>query len=128
MLNKIKNTLYALLLLVCGGVYTQEKDDAMYIFLFFWGGLFCIWVTFFVLRLTIKKGKEINDKYKSNSIDKRKEEEKIYSKIYSEIQSNELKEGLMAKALAKSHGNKQKAEALYVQFRFQSLKDDKTLN
>ena len=100
----------------------------MYIFLFFWGGLFCIWETFFVLRLTIKKGKEINDKYKSNSIDKRKEEEKIYSKIYSEIQSNELKEGLMAKALAKSHGDKQKAEALYVQFRFQSLKDDKTLN
>jgi len=59
--------------------------------------------------------------FKSQAI--KRLEEKIYSKIAAEIQSGEIEQGTWAKGLAEANGDKEKAEARYIQLRFKKIKE-----
>jgi len=124
MLKKIRNIAYVVLLLICSGVSQHTATDDIAIDMLLFGGIIGIWVIYIFLSFISKKGKEINSEYKNYNSNKRSKEEKIYSQIYSEIESNTFRKGLMAKALEQSHGDRKKAESLYVKFRFQSIKDE----
>lgn len=50
-------------------------------------------------------------------------EEKIYNKIATEIQSGNIEQGTWAKGLAEANGDKEKAEARYIQLRFKKIKE-----
>jgi ribosomal protein S8 len=51
-------------------------------------------------------------------------EEQLYEKVVNELQQNVRKNGLWAKAIAKSQGDEAKAKALYISLRVQSLMDE----
>ena len=51
-------------------------------------------------------------------------EEAFYQKVLNEIQKGFMREGIYAKALADSLGDKSKAESLYIKYRVQILKDE----
>lgn len=59
-----------------------------------------------------------------SSKEQRKTEEYLYSIVTEEIESNEIKKPLYVKALADSDNDKQKAQALYIKYRVQKLKDE----
>jgi hypothetical protein len=63
-------------------------------------------------------------KFKQPSASDRLMEEQLYSGVLNEIQSGIKREGLWAKAIAKSGGSESKAKSLYIEFRVQSMKDD----
>ena len=63
-------------------------------------------------------------KFKSQKAVDRINEEKIYEAIVKELQQGIRREGLWAKALAKSEGNESKAKSLYIEFRAQSITDE----
>ena len=50
-------------------------------------------------------------------------EEKIYDKIATEIQSGNTEQGTWAKGLAEANGDKERAEARYIQLRFKKIKE-----
>lgn len=54
----------------------------------------------------------------------RRNEEKIYAAVLNEMQQGIRREGLWAKAIAKSEGNENKATSLYLEYRAQSLADE----
>lgn len=66
--------------------------------------------------------KEINNKLKG--AEGRIREEIIYAAVMKEIKSGSKREGLWAKALSESEGNKAKAESLYIKYRVQSIEDE----
>jgi hypothetical protein len=66
--------------------------------------------------------KEINNKLKG--AEGRIREEIIYAAVMKEIKSGSKREGLWAKALSGSEGNKSKAESLYIKYRVQSIEDE----
>lgn len=49
-------------------------------------------------------------------------EEKMYSDVVDEIKAGQVSQGLFAKALAESNGNKTEAESRYVTLRVDQLK------
>lgn len=51
-------------------------------------------------------------------------EEQLYALVADELRSNIRRDGLWAKAIAKSEGKEEKARALYMQYRVQSLQDE----
>ncbi len=51
-------------------------------------------------------------------------EEQFYEQVVNEIANGYLRNGLWAKAIANSNGQDEKAKALYIQYRVQSLKDE----
>ena len=57
----------------------------------------------------------------------RLQEEQLYEFILDEIETGSIRRGLMAKALANSGGNEQKAQADYIKLRLQSLIDENTV-
>ena len=63
-------------------------------------------------------------KFKQPSASDRLLEEQLYSDVLNEVQSGVKREGLWAKAIAKSNGNESKAKSLYIEFRVQSMRDD----
>ena len=63
-------------------------------------------------------------KVKQTAIVDRLVEEKLYAQVLREIESGLRRDGLWAKAFQKSHGNEQKAKALYYEYRIQSIKDE----
>ena len=68
--------------------------------------------------------------FKSNSIKNalnREIEEKLFEQAYAEIEAGIVRKGLMAKALAKSNGDVEKADALYLNLRVQSLIDEEKI-
>ena len=61
---------------------------------------------------------------KFKNADDRQREELVYKEILIEIQKGIRRDGLLAKALVDAEGDKDKAEALYVKYRAQSLFDE----
>lgn len=61
------------------------------------------------------------------SATKRLVEEKIYEKVVQELAQGHRRDGLWAKALAVSNGVDEKAKALYIQYRVQSIRDEAEL-
>ena len=59
-----------------------------------------------------------------NSAAQRLREEHLYERVVDELAHEKRRNGLWAKALADSSGNKEHAEALYIQYRVQSIKDE----
>ena len=51
-------------------------------------------------------------------------DEPLYEQVLSELENGQKRNGLWAKALANSDGLIEKANALYIQYRFQSIKDE----
>jgi|TARA_R110000787_G_scaffold13751_5_gene42861 hypothetical protein len=70
----------------------------------------------------------IFDKFKTQSIGARLIEEKLYEVVANELQNGVRRNGLWAKALAKSQGDESKAKALYISYRVQSLKDESEIS
>lgn len=64
------------------------------------------------------------EKIKISSAGRRLYEEKLYEQVVSELINGEKRSGLWAKALANSNGIEEKAKALYIQYRVQSIKDE----
>lgn len=59
-----------------------------------------------------------------SSKEQRKVEEQLYSAVAEEIDRNEIHKALWTRALADSNNDKQKAQALYIKYRVQKLKDE----
>jgi|JI10StandDraft_1071094.scaffolds.fasta_scaffold1899011_1 hypothetical protein len=51
-------------------------------------------------------------------------DEKIYEQVHYELMRGEKRKGIWVKALADSGGLEEKANALYIKYRFQSIKDE----
>jgi hypothetical protein len=51
-------------------------------------------------------------------------DEQLYEQVHFELVNGQKRNGLWAKALANSDGLEEKAKALYIQYRFQSIKDE----
>ena len=51
-------------------------------------------------------------------------DEKLYEQVHSELLNGQKRNGLWVKALANSDGIEEKANALYIKYRFQSIKDE----
>mgnify|MGYP003964761113 CR=1 FL=1 len=64
------------------------------------------------------------DKVKKTTIESRRYEEKLYEVALEEVEAGEVRKGLYAKALAKSDGDKEKADGIYLKLRVQSIMDD----
>jgi zinc-ribbon domain len=54
-------------------------------------------------------------------------DDKLYEIALEEIESGTVQKGIYARAFSQSEGDKNKTDALYIKFRFQSLKDEQTL-
>lgn len=63
-------------------------------------------------------------KIKRRAIADRIAEERLYEQALREIESGVRRDGLWAKAFQKSHGDNQRAKALYVEYRVRSIKDE----
>lgn len=59
-----------------------------------------------------------------SSKEQRKFEEQLYGAVTAEIERNEIHKALWTKALADSDNDKQQAQALYIKYRVQKLKDE----
>jgi hypothetical protein len=59
-----------------------------------------------------------------DSAAKRLREERLYERVVYELAHGKRRNGLWAKALADSKGEKERAKALYIQYRVQSIKDE----
>ncbi len=55
--------------------------------------------------------------YKASAANDRINEEQLYEQVVKELYSGIKREGIWAKAIAKSGGNKSKAQALYLDYR-----------
>lgn len=69
----------------------------------------------------------IFDKFKTSNAIGRLSEEKLYEQVAQELKAGKKREGIWVKAMAKSDGSLNKAEALYIEFRVQAIKDDNNL-
>lgn len=58
---------------------------------------------------------------------KRLQEELLYKVVADEIKNEQIREGLMAKALVETSGNKEQARLLYIKYRIQSIIDETNL-
>lgn len=59
---------------------------------------------------------------------RRQSETAIYEVVAKELQTGAVANGLWTKAYANSSGDKSKAEALYIKYRVQSIKDELSQN
>ena len=64
------------------------------------------------------------DKNNATTADDRINEEQLYSQVVSELKAGIKREALWIKAFSKSEGDKSKAQALYIEYLIQSLKDE----
>ncbi len=70
----------------------------------------------------------IFEKFKTNQAISRLTEEKIYAQVAEEIQTGILRNGLWAKAIAEAELNEEKAKAIYIKLRVQSIIDEANIN
>ena len=63
-------------------------------------------------------------KYKTNQAISRLSEEMLYAKVAEEIQRGIRRDGLWAKAISEAELNEDKAKAIYIKLRVQSLVDE----
>lgn len=64
------------------------------------------------------------DKFRRTSAATRLLEEQLYEQVVQELANGQRRDGLWAKALANSDGLEDKAKALYIRYRVQSIKDE----
>jgi|SaaInlStandDraft_5_1057022.scaffolds.fasta_scaffold107146_1 hypothetical protein len=69
----------------------------------------------------------IFDKFKTSTAIDRLSEEKLYEQVAQELKAGKKREGIWVKAMAKSGGDLNKAEALYIELRVQAIKDETSL-
>jgi hypothetical protein len=67
-------------------------------------------------------------KYKTNQAISRLSEEMLYAKVAEEIQRGIRRDGLWAKAISEAELNEDKAKAIYIKLRVQSLVDEINLS
>jgi len=67
------------------------------------------------------------DKFKTSTAIDRLSEEKLYEQVAQELKAGKKREGIWVKAMAKTSGNLNKAEALYIELRVQAIKDETNL-
>ncbi len=67
-------------------------------------------------------------RFSKRAAQERQLEEALYSQVTSEIKDGIIRDGLWAKAFAKSGGNELKARAIYCELRVQSIKDEINLS
>jgi hypothetical protein len=66
----------------------------------------------------------IFDKFKTSTAIDRLSEEKLYEQVAQELKAGKKREGIWVKAMAKSGGDLNKAEALYIELRVQVIRDE----
>lgn len=66
-------------------------------------------------------------KFKRTSAVRRLLEEKLYEKVVLELSRGHRRDGLWAKAIANCNGQDEKAKALYIQYRVQSMRDEEEI-
>jgi hypothetical protein len=66
----------------------------------------------------------IFDKFKTSTAIDRLLEEKLYEQVAQELKAGKKREGIWVKAMAKSGGDLNKAEALYIELRVQAIRDE----
>ena len=71
---------------------------------------------------------KIFKKLKINSAAVRLLEEQYYEAVAKELERGIRKTGLWTKAFAKTEGNEEKAKALYIEYRIQSIKDEAAIS
>lgn len=76
----------------------------------------CCWVD--------KKECKLFESMRKRSAAGRLIEEQLYERVISELLRGEKRAGIWGKAIADSAGQEEKAEALYIKYRVQSLKDE----
>jgi len=54
-------------------------------------------------------------------------EEQLFEQVAQELSKGEMRVGLWTQALANSNGDEEKAKAIYIQYRVQSIKDEKEI-
>ncbi|NGX16153.1 ankyrin repeat domain-containing protein [Wenzhouxiangella sp. XN24] len=67
-------------------------------------------------------------KAKHAAIERRLSEERLYEQVLLEIESGGRRDGLWAKALQNAKGHESEAQALYIQYRVQALRDENELS
>lgn len=67
-------------------------------------------------------------KSRKNAASARASEEQLYEQVYAELSQGQRRGGLWAKALSKGGGSEEKASALYIQYRVQSIKDESEIS
>jgi hypothetical protein len=66
----------------------------------------------------------IFDRFKTSTAIDRLLEEKLYEQVAQELKASKKREGIWVKAMAKSGGDLNKAEALYIELRVQAIRDE----
>jgi hypothetical protein len=69
----------------------------------------------------------IFDKFKTSTAIDRLSEEKLYEQVAQELKAGKKREGIWVKAMAKSDGDLNKAESLYIELRVQAIKDEQAI-
>lgn len=64
------------------------------------------------------------EKFWKSSAAARLLEEQLYEQVVTELSQGQRRDGLWAKALSNSDGIEEKAKALYIRYRVQSIKDE----
>lgn len=64
------------------------------------------------------------EKLRVNAAANRLMEEQLYEAVSRELAAGVIREGLMAKALADTEGSQERARALYIRYRVQSIIDE----
>ncbi len=70
----------------------------------------------------------IFDKFKTSTAYDRLSEERLYEQVAQELKAGKKREGIWVKAMAKSDGDLNKAESLYIDLRVQAFKDEVNLD
>jgi len=66
----------------------------------------------------------IFDKFKTSTAIDRLSEERLYEQVAQELKAGKKREGIWVKAMAKTGGDLNKAEALYIELRVQAIRDE----
>jgi len=66
----------------------------------------------------------IFDKFKTSTAIDRLSEEKLYEQVAQELKAGKKREGIWVKAMAKSGGDLNKAESMYIELRVQAIRDE----
>ena len=64
------------------------------------------------------------DKFKTSTAIDRLSEEKLYEQVAQELKAGKKREGIWVKAMAKSGGDLNKAESMYIELRVQAIRDE----
>ena len=78
----------------------------------------------YLIELKIVRDFRLFKSFRRNSALNRQDEERLYEYISQEMKAGHIRQGLMAKAVVISKGNKRIVEAEYMKLRVQSIQDE----